>query len=141
MKTKNIKQEVLFSATPHEVYELLMDSKKHAKFTGSKAKIGREVGGKISAYDGYIEGTNLELVEDKKIVQKWRGSDWPEDHYSKASFILENKLFRKKLKQKATGGTKLIFFQEDVPEDQYQAISEGWKEHYWEPMKKMLEKK
>ena len=130
MKTKTIRQSVTFKASPQEVYGMLMDSKKHSKFTSSKAKISREVGGKFTAYDGYIDGTNLELVENKRIVQKWRGSDWPENHYSIATFELK----------KASNGAKLIFAQSDVPEDQYKPISEGWVEHYWNKMKKLLEK-
>lgn len=127
---KTIKQSVVFRSNPHEVYEALMDSKKHAQFTEAPAKISREVGGKISAYDGWIEGVNQELVKDKKIVQKWRGADWPEGHYSKAVFELE----------KVKEGTKLTFTQTDVPDDQVEHISHGWKEHYWERMRKMLEK-
>ena len=72
METKNLNQAIIFKASPNQVYEALMDSKKHAKFTGDKAEISREVGGKISAYGGFIEGENLELVQDKKITQKWR---------------------------------------------------------------------
>ena len=75
MKTRTIRQTVAFKATPHEVFEALMDSKKHSEFTGGKAKISRNVSGKFTAYDGYAEGTNLELVKDKKIVQTWRASD------------------------------------------------------------------
>ena len=40
-------------------------TKKHAKFTDAKAKISRDVGGKFEAYDGTINGKNLELVPDK----------------------------------------------------------------------------
>ena len=46
---KTIKQVVIFEAEPHEVYEDFMDSKKHAEFTGEKAKISREIKGKIMA--------------------------------------------------------------------------------------------
>ena len=60
---KTIKQVVIFEAEPHEVYEDFMDSKKHAEFTGEKAKISREIKGKIMAYDGYIVGKNIELVK------------------------------------------------------------------------------
>ncbi|VVC03582.1 Uncharacterised protein [Candidatus Burarchaeum australiense] len=56
MKTKTLKEVVEFDSSPHEVYEALMDSEKHSRFTGGKAKISREVGGKFSAYDGYAEG-------------------------------------------------------------------------------------
>ncbi|MEK7671180.1 MAG: SRPBCC family protein, partial [Bacteroidota bacterium] len=116
-------------ASPHEVYEMLMDSKKHAKFTRRRrANISRKVGGKISAYDGYITGENVELVEDKKIVQLWRGSDWPEGVLSKATFSLK----------KVKGGTKLTFTQTGVPDEQHASIKQGWIDFYWKPMKEML---
>ena len=130
MNTKTIRQSATFKTSPHEVYEALMDSRKHSKFTDSKASISRRIGGKFTAYDGYIEGVNLELVPDEKIVQSWRGSDWPEDHYYKATFALK----------KVEGGTRLTFTQTDVPEDQYESISQGWRDYYWKPMKEMLEK-
>ncbi len=127
---KTLRQTVTFKAAPEDVYELLMDSRKHAGFTGDKARISREVGGRIMAYNGYIESTNLEIVPQAKIVQCWRGSDWPEGHYSKATFALA----------KVKGGTRLTFTQSNVPDDQYESIKEGWKEHYWEKMKTFLEK-
>ena len=130
VKTRTIRQSAKFRASPHEVYEALMDSRNHSKFTNAKASVNRRIGGKFTAYDGYIEGINLELAPDKKIVQSWRGSDWPEGHFSKATFLLK----------KVEGGTKLIFTQTGVPEDQYESISRGWRDYYWKPMKKMLEK-
>lgn len=126
---KTIRQSVTFKVAPHEVYEALMDSRKHAKFTGAKARISSAVGGKISAYDDYISGTNLELIPDKKIVQAWRGSDWPKDHYSKATFLLK----------KVKGGTRLTFTQSGVPDQHYESIKQGWIDHYWTPMKEMFE--
>jgi activator of HSP90 ATPase len=130
MATKIIKQSVTIKAKPHDVYEALMDSKKHAKFTGEKAVISREVGGKFTAFDGYAEGVNLELVPDKKIVQSWRADDWPEGHYSKATFSFKE----------AAGGTQLTFTQSDVPEESAEDIAQGWRDYYWAPMKEMLEK-
>ena len=77
MNTKTIRQSVTFRATPHEVYEAIMDSKKHSELTGSQVRMSRKIGGKFSIYGGDIEGVNLELVPDQKIVQSWRYSDWP----------------------------------------------------------------
>ena len=122
---KTIKQTVHFNASPHEVFELLMDSKKHAGFTGSKAKISRAKNGKIEAYGGWIEGKNLGIVKDKKIVQLWRGADWPIGHFSKVQFLLEKK----------GASTKLTFTQKNVPYKQYKHINQGWKDQYWEKMK------
>ena len=130
METKIIKQTVTFKTTPHEIYEALMDSRKHSKFTEGKVSISKKVGGKFSISDGYIEGTNLELVPDEKIVQSWRASDWQEGHYSKVTFK----------PSKVEKGTRLDFTQTGVPEDQYENISQGWKDYYWKPMKEFLEK-
>jgi len=130
MDTKIIRQTVTFKAAPHEVYEALMDSKKHSKFTGGEAVISRKVGGKFTAYDGYAEGVNLELVPDIKIVQSWRASDWPDGQYSKATFVL----------QEIPGGTRLAFTQTDVPAEFAADVAQGWKDYYWAPMKAMLEK-
>ena len=86
--SKIIQQTVTFNASPHEVYEALMDSEKHAAFTGGKAEISRAVGGSIMAYDDYIAGKNIELVPDRKIVQDWRASDWPAGYFSRITFEL-----------------------------------------------------
>ena len=131
MKTKTIKQTVNFSANPQDIYKMLMDSKLHAKFTGDVAKIGTKVGQKFSAYIGYITGINLELKPGKKIVQSWRGSDWPEGIFSKATFTLA----------KTLTGTKLTFTQTGVPLSQYKNIKQGWVDYYWQPMKEFLENK
>ncbi len=111
--------------------EALMDSKKHAKFTSAPAKISREAGGKITAYGGYVIGKNIKIVPDKKIVQRWRGSEWAENHFSTVIFELK----------KTKTGTRLILTQTGVPDEHYKMISKGWKEHYWIKMKKMFEKK
>ncbi len=129
--SKRIRQSATFRASPHEVYEALMDAKKHSTFTGGPAKISREVGGKFTIYDGEIEGENLELVPDKKIVQSWRYSDWPKGHYSKVTFSLDT----------IDAGTRLTFTQNGIPDDKYEDIKQGWKDYYWGPMKQMLVKK
>jgi activator of HSP90 ATPase len=124
---KTIRQSVTFKASPHEVYEALMDSSKHSQFTGAEADISREVGGTFAIFGGGLSGTNLELIPDKKIVQSWRASteSWPEDHYSTVTFVLEE----------VEDGTHLTFVQTGVPDEAYDSIDEGWGKYYWTPMK------
>lgn len=131
MKTRTIRQTVSFKVNPHEVYEALMDSRKHAAFTGGKCSISRKIGGKFSVFDGYIKGENIELVPDEKIVQLWRPVEdcWPTDHYSKVKFSLKP----------VKGGTKLALLHVDVPSECGDRFDTGWKEFYWAPMKEMLE--
>jgi activator of HSP90 ATPase len=128
--SKVIQQTVTFKVSPHEIYEALMDSKKHAAFTGGKAKISRVVGGKIMAYDDYIVGKNLELVPDRKIIQDWRAVDWQEGYFSRVTFEFTA----------VPEGTRLDFIHADVPEGTEEEFTQGWIENYWEPMKEYLEK-
>ena len=131
MRLRTIRQTATFKVSPHEVYEALMDSGKHSEFTGDKAVISRALGGKFTVFDGYAEGTNLELIPDQKIVQFWRASDWPEGHYSRATFDL----------LETAGATRLTFTQTGVPEEFFEDIKTGWRQYYWKPLKAMLEKK
>ncbi len=133
MKTRTIKQTVDFAVDAHDLYEALMDSKKHSEFTGSKCVISRKVGDKVSAYDGYISGENIELVPDKMIVQTWKPEEdcWPADHYSKVTFTLKPTKM----------GARLEFVHTGVPVECGDQFDIGWKEHYWTPMKEMLEMK
>jgi len=121
MKTKNLHQSISLEATPHDVYEALMDSTKHTEFTQSPAAISKQVGGEFSTFDGWASGTTIELVPDKKIVQKWRGADWPEGHYSTVTFELT----------KQGNKTVLRFTQTGIPEDLYADLKDGWFEWYW----------
>lgn len=128
--SKVIHQTVTFKATPHDIYETLMDSKKHAAFTGGKASISRAVGGSIMAYDNYITGKNVELVPDKKIVQDWHAVDWPEGYFSIVTFEFTA----------VPEGTRLDFTHSEVPEGTEEEFTQGWIDNYWEPMKAFLEK-
>lgn len=131
MATKTLRQTRTFNASAKDLYEILMDSRKHSKMTGAPAKIVAKAGGKFTAFSGELEGKTLELKPNKKIVQSWRSSDWPEGHYSRASFSFSTA---------GKGKTKLIFVHTGIPADDYEDIKQGWITYYWEPMARMLEK-
>jgi len=130
MKTKSIKQTATFNASPDEIYNLIMDEKKHAAFTDSKATISTKPKGKFSVFDGYCHGYNIELVKGKKIVQAWHFAEdgWPDDHFSICSFVLD----------KVGDKTKLTFLQSNIPEDKAKTLKEGWKQFYWDAIKTYL---
>jgi activator of HSP90 ATPase len=130
MKTKAIRQTLIFQGKPKEIYELLMDSKKHAAVTGSKVSMSRREKGKFVVFDGYCHGYNIELVEGKRIVQAWHFAEdgWPDDHFSICTFLFT----------RAAGGTRLNFEQTGVPEHKATALKSGWKLYYWQPMKAYL---
>ena len=76
-KVRTIKQKVVIPASPKEVYDAYVDPKKQGKFTGTKATGKAVVGGKFTAWDGYIFGKYLELDDGKRVVQEWTSTDFP----------------------------------------------------------------
>jgi activator of HSP90 ATPase len=128
VNTRTLKQNVTFKAASLEVYEMLMDSKKHQSLSGEKATISRKVGGKFTAWGSHISGFNLALIPGEKIVQAWRATGWPADYYSIALFEIQN----------VKEGARLKFNQIGIPADRYSGHQRGWIETYWTPMKEIL---
>jgi len=117
---------VIVAAKPIEIYEAFVNAKRHSAFTGSKATGEGKVGGKFTAWDGYISGKFLELDEGKKIVQEWITTEWPEG-YPPSRFELT---FRE-----VKDGTEVLMVHSDVPAEQAGELEEGWNESYWKPLK------
>ena len=131
--TTPIRQEVLFKANPHRVYEALLDTEQFSAFTGAPAEIQREAGGAFSCFGGFVTGRNIELVPDKRIVQAWRVKVWPEGIYSIVAFEL----------QPRESGTHLAMTHDGFPEEMRAHLSGempdgGWRRQYWEPLQKYL---
>ncbi len=120
---------VIKGATPNDLYEMLMDSKKHSALSQQPTTVSRRVGGTFKVGHD-LEGKHLALVKDKKIVQTWRANNWPKGTYSKATFGFA----------KAAGGTKITFTQTGVPDEFYGEISKGWRDYYWGPLRKQFAK-
>jgi activator of HSP90 ATPase len=129
MNTKTISQIVTLPARPPVVYAALMEESRHAAFTSNPAKIDARVGGSFTCYGGYISGITVELVPGKRIVQAWRSKSWPKGYYSLVTFALSTAGANK---------TKLRFTHLGVPTRDFKAKSDGWRSHYWEPLKRYL---
>jgi activator of HSP90 ATPase len=107
------------------IYRDWMSSKGHTLFTGGAAKIDPTIGGKHSAWDGYIWGENLELEIGKRIVQSWTTSNFPDGaEPSKIEVKLET----------VPEGCKLTLIHTNLPEGQGKEYEQGWQEHYFTPM-------
>jgi activator of HSP90 ATPase len=126
---KAIHQEEDFQASPHRIYEVLLDAKQFSAFSGDRpAKIDRSVGGPFSLFAGHIAGRNLELVPDRRVVQAWRAVAWPAGVYSIAKFELQGR----------DSGTHLVFDHTGFPPDLAEHLEGGWQENYWQPLRKYL---
>ena len=132
IKTKVIKQKVFIRAKPVEIYDAFLNSRKHTAFTGAKATCERKVGGKFTAWDGYISGRNLELQNGRRILQEWQTTEWPEGY---PPSILE---FTFKSKGK---GVEVSMVHSKVPAMQAENYRQGWIDYYWTPLKEYFQKK
>jgi len=81
MNTKTIKEKVLIQVKPEEVYNVFLNTRKHSEFTGSKATCNPKVGGKFTAWDGYIFGKTIRLEKGKRIAQYWQTTEWPKGYH------------------------------------------------------------
>jgi activator of HSP90 ATPase len=124
---KTITQKVFIPGVrPDEVYRAFLDPKKHAAFTGSPATGSARVGGRFTAWDGYISGVNRELVDGRRIVQDWRTTEWPEGAApSTAAFTF----------RPLRSGTEVTLRHSNVPAEQADSYRQGWIDYYWEPLK------
>jgi activator of HSP90 ATPase len=128
-KITSLHQEIDLKAEPHRVYTILLDSKQFAAFTGGRAAtIDPTPGGAFKMFGGMIEGRNVELVPDVRIVQAWRPASWDAGVYSIAEFQLKAQ----------AGGTKLILDHKGFPEGDFAHLDPGWHMQYWEPLVKYL---
>ena len=76
-------------------------------------------------FNGTVRGKFTELVENEKLVKKWRLKHWPEAHFSIATIKLTQK----------DNGTKMTLEQTGVPENDIERTKQGWKNFYWNPIK------
>ncbi len=130
--TESFRISTTITATPRQIYKAWLSSKEHTAFTGDKAVIDPKVGGHFTAFGDYIEGTNVELKPNERIVQAWRTTEFPANaEDSRLEVILAE----------TTGGTRFTLKHSKIPKGQGDSYKDGWKKFYFEPMKEYFASK
>lgn len=124
-----IKQTYKIKVSATKVWQALTKPKEIARWGAGPAKVSAKAGAKFSLWGGEIWGKNIEVKSEKKLKQEWFGGKWPKPS------ILEIILSEK------NGVTTVKLTHKDVPEKEVKDIAGGWKDYYFGPMKKYLEKK
>ena len=137
---ESIHQEPVINASPKRVYEALLDTKqfdqviqlsgamKSMRLGDKPTEISREVGGAFALFGGYITGRHVELLPGQRIVQAWRTGSWDAGVYSIVRFGLVEQ----------GPATRIVFDHTGFPIGAAETLASGWKEHYWEPLNKLL---
>ncbi len=129
---EKFKVTVKLNCTAKDVFKGWLDEKMHSEFTGgAQAKINATEGGQFSAYDGYITGTNIEIFPYKKIIQKWRTTEFDAKD---PDSVLEIWFTQKE------DYTLVALTHTNLPEGGEEKYKKGWKDHYFTFMKKYFEK-
>ena len=118
-------------ATPEVVYAAWLNSREHTSMTGGKAKVSAKVGDSFEAWDGYIQGTNLELEPPRRILQHWRTSEFEASDKDSLLEVL--------LKPKG-GETRITIRHSELPDHGMQ-YKQGWVDSYFSPMKEYFGRK
>ncbi|GGX43237.1 SRPBCC family protein [Saccharospirillum salsuginis] len=127
--TTSIHQENTFNTTPQALFDAFVNAEKHSAFTGSPARIEPVEGSAFSVYDGGVDGRQIELVTHQRIIQAWRGADWPDGVYSIVRLDF----------QPLDDRTLLVLDHTGIPEGSAAHLESGWYKMYWEPLKTWLE--
>ena len=124
---KTIVQGYNINASIEKVWEALVNAKEIEGWGGGPAVMDDKESTKFSLWGGDVHGTNIEVEKFKKLVQEWYGGEWKEPS------IVTFKL------QKLGNSTKLELLHENVPDEEYEDIDQGWKDYYLGPLKSRVE--
>ena len=111
-------------ATQAAVYEAWLDSETHSLMTGGAAVVSDKEGESFEAWDGYIQGENLELEPPNRILQRWRTVEF---HESDEDSLLEISL-------KSEGESTLVTIRHSNLPNHGMQYRQGWIDAYFDPM-------
>ncbi|MFN8259250.1 MAG: SRPBCC domain-containing protein [Bacteroidales bacterium] len=115
----------IFPVKPSVIYHAWLNSVEHSEMIGAEAECTNYEGGKFTAWDGYITGKNIKLIENKEIVQNWRTSEFKSSDEDSELII--------RLRE-TKEGCELTLIQNNIPKGQPD-YKKGWVDNYFIPMK------
>jgi hypothetical protein len=126
---KTIQQTIVLPARAEALYAAYLDPIEHSRIAGGPVTVGAEAGAAFAAFDGAISGTTLAVVPASLVVQSWRSMHFkPEDPDS--TVILSFTPLG------AEARIDLVHL--DVPEQDFQGVTDGWDKFYWTPWRQLL---
>lgn len=127
-----IAQTIVLPAPAEALFGMYLDAVEHEAITGAPVMIGKAPGAEFRAFEGALSGVMLAVISPRLIVQSWRSTEFrPTDPDSTLILSFES--------QGDSGQLNLIHL--DVPDHDYDGVSEGWDKFYWAPWREYLARK
>lgn len=124
---KSIKQTYAINASVDKVWDALVNPNIIDTWCGGPAKMNDQKGFKFELWGGEIYGKNIEVVKNEKLVQEWFSGKW--DKPSTVIFLLSF----------SGNKTTVELIHTDIPDNEADDISKGWKDYYMIPLKQLVE--
>lgn len=122
-----IKQVYVIKSPVKKVWRALVDPEIIERWGAGPARMDTKEGSEFSLWGGDIRGKNIQIVDNKKIVQEWYAGNW-----SKPSIV--------SITLKSKGDiTQVNLRQKDVPKNEEADVDDGWSRYYFGEIKKLLE--
>jgi len=115
---KTFKKTFRINAEPSDVYSAITNPYTIELWSGYKAEMSTEPGSEFSLWAGDIEGKNLELIQDRKVVQEWYFGEQSEKSIVTISIFPDKE------------NSSITVEHTNIPDDEYDNIAEGWREYY-----------
>jgi activator of HSP90 ATPase len=123
---RDLKRYYLLPAEPQDIYNALTNKKILEIWTGEDAEMAPEPETEFSLWEGSISGMNLEFEENRKIVQQWYFGDQEEPSIVTILLHPDKK------------GTSVELRHTNIPDQDFDAISEGWDEDYFGALRELF---
>jgi activator of HSP90 ATPase len=123
---KNLKRYYILPAAPKDIYNALTNKNMLEIWTGEDAMMEPIAGTMFSLWGGSISGMNLEFEENRKVVQQWFFGEQEEPSIVTIFLHPDRR------------GTSVELRQTNIPDQDFENISEGWDEDYFGALKELF---
>ncbi len=114
--------------SPEEVYSALVNPFAISLWTGAKAKMKEEPGTRFSLFDGDIEGINISIEKESKIVQEWFFGEQEEKSIVTITLRPDRH------------SSNIELHHSNIPDEAYEDMVQGWDIYYFGGLKEFFEK-
>ncbi len=115
---KTFKKTFRINAEPSDVFSALTNPYTIELWSGYPAVMSQEPGSEFSLWEGDITGKNIEIVQDKKLVQEWYFGEQEERSIVTITIAPDRE------------NSSVTVEHTNIPDEDFNDIAEGWREYY-----------